>query len=109
MQRHIFPGGMLPTKEIIAAQAKASNLRLVSTQSFGGDYATTLTEWRRRFWASWPTIEAMGFPERFRRLWEYYLCYCEAGFRARTIDVGFYVLARNEAHGGGEATTPHTR
>lgn len=95
IQRHIFPGGMLPTKAIIAEQGARAGLKLVSTQSFGQSYAATLTEWRKRFLASWPGIAEMGFPERFRRLWDYYLCYCEAGFRAATIDVGFYVLAKS--------------
>jgi cyclopropane-fatty-acyl-phospholipid synthase len=94
IQRHIFPGGMLPTKAIIADHSAAAGLNLVSTQSFGESYAATLAEWRKRFLASWPEISKMGFPERFRRLWDYYLCYCEAGFRAGTIDVGFYVFAK---------------
>jgi cyclopropane-fatty-acyl-phospholipid synthase len=97
IQRHIFPGGMLPTKKIIAEQAKAANLQLVSTRSFGNDYAKTVSEWRRRFLASWPRIKALGFPESFRRLWEYYLCYCEAGFNVGTIDVELYVLSRADA------------
>ena len=95
IQRHIFPGGMLPTKAIIIEQGAQAGLKLVSTQSFGQSYAATLAEWRKRFLASWPDIAEMGFPERFRRLWDYYLCYCEAGFRAATIDVGFYVLAKS--------------
>jgi cyclopropane-fatty-acyl-phospholipid synthase len=95
IQRHIFPGGMLPTKAIIAEQGAQAGLKLVSTQSFGPSYAATLVEWRKRFLESWPDIAAMGFPERFRRLWNYYLCYCEAGFRAATIDVGFFVFAKS--------------
>lgn len=94
IQRHIFPGGMLPTKKIIAEQSASAGFDLVLVHSFGESYAATLAEWRRRFLASWPSIAQMGFPERFRRLWDYYLCYCEAGFRAATIDVGFYVLAK---------------
>jgi cyclopropane-fatty-acyl-phospholipid synthase len=97
IQRHIFPGGMLPTKAIIAEQAMTAGLKLVSTQFFGESYAATLAEWRRRFRESLPGIEAMGFAERFHRLWDYYLCYCEAGFRAGTIDVGFHVLAKAHA------------
>lgn len=95
IQRHIFPGGMLPTKAIIAGQGAQAGLKLVSTQMFGPSYAATLSEWRKRFLASWPDIAAMGFPERFRRLWDYYLCYCEAGFRTATIDVGFFVFAKS--------------
>lgn len=92
IQRYVFPGGMLPTTQIIADQARAAGLQLVSTESFGQSYAKTLADWRERFHAAWPKIETMGFPASFRRLWEYYLCYCEAGFRAGTIDVGFFVL-----------------
>ncbi|TAN02159.1 MAG: class I SAM-dependent methyltransferase, partial [Rhizobiaceae bacterium] len=98
IQRHIFPGGMLPTRKIIAGHAEAAGLKMAATQSLGESYARTLAEWHKRFLASWPRIEAMGFPERFRRLWDYYLCYCEAGFRAGTIDVGFYVLRKAEAN-----------
>lgn len=94
IQRYIFPGGMLPSKRIIAEQAQAVGLTLRSVGTFGDSYARTLFEWRHRFLASWSEIEAAGFPIRFRRLWEYYLCYCEAGFRAKTIDVGLYVLSR---------------
>lgn len=94
IQRHIFPGGMLPTKGILVELCARAGLELVSTESFGQSYAATLAEWRKRFLASWPDIAEMGFSERFRRLWDYYLCYCEAGFRAETIDVGFYVLAK---------------
>jgi cyclopropane-fatty-acyl-phospholipid synthase len=97
IQRHVFPGGMLPTKAIIAEQAAAAGLNLVSTQRFGESYATTLAEWRKRFTASWSKIEKMGFSERFHRLWDYYLCYCEAGFRAGTVDVGFFVFAKADA------------
>lgn len=94
IQRHIFPGGMLPTRQIIAEQATAAGLKVSSAEFFGQSYARTLAEWRRRFQAAWPQIESMGFAQRFRRLWNYYLCYCEAGFRAGTIDVGLYVFSR---------------
>ncbi|MBX3568499.1 MAG: class I SAM-dependent methyltransferase [Rhizobiaceae bacterium] len=93
IQRHIFPGGMLPTKTIIADQARRAGLALTYCQTFGLGYALTLAEWRRRFLQAWPAIERQqGFGIGFCRLWEYYLAYCEAGFRAGTIDVGLYVL-----------------
>lgn len=95
IQRRIFPGGMLPTKAIVAEQSAKAGLKPVLVQSFGESYAATLAEWRKRFQASWPAIAEMGFPERFRRLWNYYLCYCEAGFRSGQLDVGFYVLAKS--------------
>ncbi|MDE2390831.1 MAG: class I SAM-dependent methyltransferase, partial [Rhodospirillales bacterium] len=92
IQRHIFPGGMLPTKTVIAEQAKQAGLVPSRVQHFGISYARTLAEWRLRFLAAWPRIEAMGFDARFRRLWTYYLCYCEAGFASGRVDVGLYEL-----------------
>jgi cyclopropane-fatty-acyl-phospholipid synthase len=50
--------------------------------------------WRQRFEAAWPQIAKLGFDERFRRMWRYYLCYCEAGFTERTIDVGIYRIQK---------------
>ena len=92
IQRHIFPGGMLPTKTAIAEQARAAGLAPGRVQHFGASYARTLADWRTRFLAAWPRIEAMGFDARFRRLWTYYLSYCEAGFASGRVDVGLYEL-----------------
>lgn len=94
IQRHVFPGGMLPTKTILQAQASRAGLRSKQAEHFGMDYARTLLEWRKRFVATWPNIKALGYSDEFYRLWDYYLCYCAAGFKARTIDVGLYVLER---------------
>ena len=92
IQRHIFPGGFLPCDAAVRAQAQGAGLRVASVERFGLSYAETLREWRRRFEARWPEIEALGFDEKFRRLWTYYLCYCEAGFREGATDVRFYLL-----------------
>ncbi|TWB31910.1 SAM-dependent methyltransferase [Nitrospirillum bahiense] len=92
IQRHVFPGGMLPPPGRLAREAAAAGLRLDGAETFGDSYARTLAEWRRRFHAAWADIQAQGFPPRFRRLWDYYLAYCEAGFRAGLIDVGLYRL-----------------
>jgi len=92
IQRYIFPGGMLPTPGILEAQAQAAGLAITSRETFGTGYADTLAEWRTRFNAMWPRIEALGFRPDFRLMWDYYLAYCEAGFRSATIDVGLYVL-----------------
>jgi len=92
IQRYVFPGGMLMTDKIIDRHARDAGLELTDVQMFGDSYALTLAEWRRRFLANWPQIEKLGFNARFRRLWEYYLGYCEGGFRAGTIDVGLFVL-----------------
>ena len=93
IQRYIFPGGFLPSQPMLAELAARAGLKLVHAETFGSSYAFTLAEWRRRFHASWPRLAALGFDARFRRLWDYYLAYCEAGFRERTIDVGLYAFA----------------
>ncbi|MFI5032118.1 MAG: class I SAM-dependent methyltransferase [Reyranellales bacterium] len=92
IQRHVFPGGMLPTGAAIAREAAAAGLEVVGRETFGDSYARTLEEWRRRFLRAWPTIQHLGVDLPFRRLWDYYLCYCAAGFRAGAIDVGLYTL-----------------
>jgi len=93
IQRYIFPGGMLPTVEIIRREAARAGLRLVAHESFGASYAKTLAEWRRRFLQRWPQIEALGFDLRFKRMWEFYLAYCEVGFEVGTVDVNLLKLA----------------
>jgi cyclopropane-fatty-acyl-phospholipid synthase len=92
IQRFIFPGGMLPSVTAMREQAKRAGLSLRTEESFGASYAKTLVEWRRRFLRAWPAIETLGFDTKFRRLWEYYLCYCEAGFHTGRVDVGIYAL-----------------
>jgi cyclopropane-fatty-acyl-phospholipid synthase len=93
IQRYIFPGGLLPTKTIIAEEAGRAGLTLTSVAPFGDSYALTLVEWRRRFLEAWPAVERLGFQANFRRLWEYYLSYCEAGFRTGSISVDLYSLS----------------
>jgi cyclopropane-fatty-acyl-phospholipid synthase len=92
IQRFIFPGGMLPTPAIMDREAAAAGLTITHKECFGQGYADTLAEWRRRFLTKWHDIESLGFGSDFKRLWEYYLAYCEAGFRTGTIDVGLYVM-----------------
>lgn len=96
IQKYIFPGGMLPTPEIIEREASKSRLQLVSNEFFGDGYASTLEEWRTRFQNAWPQIKALGFDERFKRMWEYYFAYCQVGFETRTINVGFYKIMKPE-------------
>lgn len=93
IQRHIFPGGMLPTVSIMETIAKRAGLSLVHQETFPDSYARTLEEWRNRFLAAWSEIEPLGFDQRFRRMWEYYLTYCEVGFRFRAINVGLFKFA----------------
>ena len=70
-------------------------LPLAGEKVFGNDYALTLATWRERFRAAWPGLAPFGFDERFRRLWEYYLSYCEAGFLSGNIDVRQMVFAKS--------------
>lgn len=93
IQRYIFPGGFLPSKTFLRQTIEQAGLKLTAAENFGASYALTLREWRRRFLDAWPEIERLGFGPSFKRLWEYYLCYCEAGFRAGSVDVGIYSLA----------------
>ncbi len=95
IQRHIFPGGMLPTVEIMRREIEAAGLSLEGLERFGESYARTLSEWHQRFDAAWETVRAQGFDERFRRKWRFYLQYCEGGFRAGAIDVGLYTIVKN--------------
>jgi cyclopropane-fatty-acyl-phospholipid synthase len=94
IQRYIFPGGMLPPPGALRRCIAEAGLALQHVETFGESYAQTLVAWRRRFLDTWPQIAAMGFPERFRRMWDYYLCYCEGGFRAGAIDVGLWRIER---------------
>ncbi len=94
IQKHIFPGGFLPSKSALKAQIEQAGLRELERQSFGLSYARTLAEWRRRFLSRWPEAAALGFDDRFRRLWDYYLAYCEAGFAEGAIDVTLVSIGR---------------
>jgi cyclopropane-fatty-acyl-phospholipid synthase len=94
IQKHIFPGGMLPTTKIIEREIARAGLQLQSAEFFGDSYARTLAEWQRRFQRAWTAGSATGFDERFRRAWEYYLAYCQAGFEAGTLTVGHYKIKR---------------
>jgi cyclopropane-fatty-acyl-phospholipid synthase len=87
IQHYIFPGGMLPTASALSREIGRAGLRLTDRTTFGASYALTLARWQARFQKAWPQIRTMGFDERFKRTWEYYLAYCEAGFRAGSIDV----------------------
>jgi cyclopropane-fatty-acyl-phospholipid synthase len=94
IQRYIFPGGLLPTGQAMAASAAEAGLTYEKLEEFGASYAITLRLWRENFENAWPRIAAQGFDERFRRMWRYYLAYCEAGFAENAITVGFYRFVR---------------
>lgn len=96
IQKYIFPGGMLPSEKELNPVIDRAGLEWLAIERFGQDYAETLKLWDERFQAAWGDIRRMGgFDERFRRLWRFYLAYCEAGFRSARTDVVQLVLARD--------------
>lgn len=95
IQKYIFPGGMLPSEESLKPVIDSAGLDWGTIERFGQDYAETLKLWDERFQAAWGDIRRMeGFDERFRRLWRFYLAYCEAGFRSARTDVIQLALTR---------------
>ena len=94
IQRYIFPGGVLPSVTKLHEQFDQAGLAFETAEAFGADYARTLARWMESFRAAWPEIAPMGFDERFKRMWEFYLAYCEAGFDTGRIDVAQFVVKR---------------
>ncbi|MBI1400666.1 cyclopropane-fatty-acyl-phospholipid synthase family protein [Hyphomonas sp.] len=94
IQQHIFPGGMLISEKVLKEQLGAAGLRHDGVAYFGQDYARTCREWSRAFNGRWDDIRELGFDEQFRRLWNFYLSYCEAGFSDGRINVGQFQLTR---------------
>ncbi|MGF1462418.1 MAG: class I SAM-dependent methyltransferase [Maricaulaceae bacterium] len=94
IQRYVFPGGMLPSVDRLSKEFTQAGLSLNNVETFARDYAETLREWAQRFLNAWDNIRGLGFDERFKRLWAFYLAYCEAGFRTGRTDVAQFTLAR---------------
>ena len=95
IHKYIFPGGLIPSPEAVRSNAeRAGNLRVIDEREFGLDYARTLRLWRERFNARHDEVHALGFDRTFMRMWEFYLAYSEAGFRARHLDVRQYALEK---------------
>lgn len=97
IQRYIFPGGMLPSMPMLQTPVAQAGLELVAENGYASDYARTLQEWRARFLAAWPSLAGDKFDNRFKRMWELYLAYCEGGFRAGMIDVK-QILLMHKSH-----------
>jgi cyclopropane-fatty-acyl-phospholipid synthase len=95
IQQFIFPGGMLPSPAVFEQQAAAHGLKVVDKFGFGLDYARTLATWRAAFHGRLEQVRAQGFDDTFIRTWEFYLCYCEAAFRARNTDVMHFTLVKS--------------
>ncbi len=87
IQKYIFPGGFLPSLSFMKSLIKKNNLGLLKVNSYSEDYAKTLAIWRENFLKVWSNIAPLGFDETFKRMWEFYLSYCEAGFKSKNIDL----------------------
>ena len=87
IQKYIFPGGFLPSSDYIKRLAEKNKLKLEKINSYSNDYAKTLSTWRNNFFKAWNDISPLGFDDSFKRMWEFYLSYCEAGFKAKNIDL----------------------
>jgi len=96
IQRYVFPGGMLPSPAVLKSLGDRFGLPVIRERIFGQDYAKTLATWRNNFQTAWPGLVPLGFDDRFRRLWEYYLSYCEAGFLSGNIDVRQVIFAKQQ-------------
>jgi cyclopropane-fatty-acyl-phospholipid synthase len=94
IQQYIFPGGMLPSPSRFRDEAERTGLVFAGSHSFGPDYAETLRRWRASFKANLPAVREQGFDERFVRMWEFYYCYCEAGFDTGSTDVYQFELVK---------------
>ncbi len=98
IQRFIFPGSFIPSvAAMVGTLPRATDLRLYNLEDIGPSYALTLREWRRRFNARLPEVRALGYPERFIRMWNFYLSYCEGGFLERSIGNAQLLLVKPRA------------
>ena len=94
IQQYIFPGGMLPTKKNLEEINYKVGLEFKEIKSFGLSYAKTLNLWNQQFQNSWEELAQLGFNVRFKRMWEYYLSYCETGFLSKSTDVSHFLINR---------------
>jgi len=95
--KYIFPGGLIPSVTAIERGAALAGLRVAGRRDFGAHYGQTLRVWREGFCAAQPEIGRLGFDETFRRMWLLYLCYAEAGFRSRYLDVAQFLLVKGDS------------
>ena len=95
IKRHVFPGSFIPSiSAMLEAKTRSTDLALLHLEDFGPSYARTLRDWRARFLANREEVRTLGYDERFLRMWEFYLAYCEGGFRERSIGVAHLLLAK---------------
>jgi len=94
IQQYVFPGGMLASERAFAKATAGAGLQLHASEAFGRDYAETLRRWLKAFTEAEPRVRALGFDDRFIRMWRFYLCYCAAGFDSGRTDVFHFELSR---------------
>ena len=94
IQQYIFPGGVLPSKNQLKDINSQVGLNFIEVQNFKNSYAKTLNVWNEKFQKSWPIISSQGFTLRFKKMWEYYLAYCEAGFISGATDVSQFIIRK---------------
>jgi cyclopropane-fatty-acyl-phospholipid synthase len=94
IQQYIFPGGLLPSDEAFRDEAERAGLQVINALAFGPDYAETLRRWRAEFHRHIKRVQKLGFDERFQRIWEFYLAYCEAAFDMGNTSVVQYTLRK---------------
>ncbi|MEL6688979.1 MAG: cyclopropane-fatty-acyl-phospholipid synthase family protein [Pseudomonadota bacterium] len=94
IQKYIFPGGMLPSPIVLREQVEQAGLKVVKSIEFADSYSQTLRRWHDTFNEKWETIHAMGFDDRFRRMWNFYLTSCAATFHSRNCDVTQITISR---------------
>ena len=87
IQKYIFPGGFLPSLQTIKDHTEKSGLQLTAYNSYGMHYSNTLKKWRENFISSWSDISKQGFDQSFKKIWDFYFSYCEAGFKSKNIDL----------------------
>ena len=87
IQKYIFPGGFLPSLQSIRDYCEDTGLELTDYHSYGNHYSNTLKTWRENFIRSWNDISKQGFDQSFKKIWNFYFSYCEAGFKAKNIDL----------------------
>ena len=95
IKRYIFPGGQLPSNSVIAEKvARKTDMQIIGLEDITMDYARTLKAWRTRFWDQIDEVRNLGADDVFIRMWNYYLCFCEGGFRERVIHTAQYLIAK---------------
>ncbi len=109
IKRYIFPGSCIPSVPVLRTAAAATDLRFRASDDIGPHYVETLRRWRANLNTNWHRIRALGFTDQFRRLWDFYFCYCEGGFRERALGNVQMVFDKPRVRKPRRAKTTRTR